>query len=1232
MQIYKETAIGGFLPDVKVNKVILNASSAEIYQRNPHIDHPSEAATSSNDTNDNLVVSLNMHIRDHGGYESLGTWFNNIEIEKYLRIRIIQIFNPENGLTGFQTATQAQATLNGLSRSEKYSAIANMLLNSLDMGIYGIKPESATQVVLHSIPVYSAQYDLSGDEVKLPYAVVDSGGRKYYDVSFEQTFILPTNDPQNLYYMVYTQVDAGALANDFGFTVKGLGGGLIDELGSIMGDVNFATVYTDGNLKKTSKFFLTPGGELYSGPIHYHNTQGYMAGAVHKPGGNDEEHFPLTVVKTENTKIHDNRQIDRYDDFIADLFYNFKKQLNIPKTITMNSQDFLDLDTTAYASNPLMTFDSHSNPRFTFSINMLQLAREMFLYGGLLRKEPAGGELNKMASKIIFQLTHIIGIELYRQRVDGGSTSEDHPEELIAELFAPELDAIGRVVHPGVSSLQHLINVRDETESVLNKFAMSTVIHNIIRRGQIPPSKNKFASAGRRSQATIRDISKDVQLNNTTKKIRTFAVTDLTAKNSPGAHYQYRIKMKIYDGSIKYLKGRISSALKHRKGLVDYLTEANFPGNFDGSKKQFTSQYRQRRQSAMIKVVNNATNSLQGLFQAVQAASADNSSFSTQEAASLLNQLRPHVIPQSGTPDGISVFLGIYDKILTKVIRMSGLKNIKLEGTAHDDKMFDSNGTFKEVVEISIPFKNNHRGEPAIVKMPKNDSSSLAFEFFADNFIGSGGGLDDAPLEGISYSVTHNNAAIHDINKINKLITINSNQFEDMRTREISKYFSNDSSESRVFNPGVSPGGPGTTSMITFNPYSPPQNFRTFITPHALRNYKPPTKQRGIRKKLYVSYGQISNSRLMLDILLLILIANKLDIDVSAASNMVRQSNSTTITKRNVKRYLLIRIATSMGIFSSQAVLNDVAGSLQDFSPLSEDENQELTPDAISQLGINEHTQDGDSSFGVDLDEDMNKLMQDILSYTIYERVLFPENAVKQKLKSYNAAAGFNQFHQKVLELDAKDDFSNGVLGAQVHFVHVLPPQIQYLFMRDTKTQEDGTFGQTSDSINDIYATNADNAFEGQSLDYHNISMFSLHNTNIYRLYYIEGYEVNTSSNLLDMKKPIVKGLGPSAVYSHNNAGKSLMCYMKRYEDPMFTINLEDLLDISVMNSCFMVDVPAQAGQVSNSPTSEEPIEETPQPQPFDGAALVEGNDHDIYIGGGAITIPLNDKTLGGYK
>ncbi len=122
MNIHPQTAVGGFLPDVKINKIILNASSAEIKQRYPHIDHPSEAATASNDTSDNLHVSLGMFIRDEGAVDTVGSWFTNLEIEKYMQITCIQVFNTENGLTGFKNAAQAQNTLNNLDRVGRYRA------------------------------------------------------------------------------------------------------------------------------------------------------------------------------------------------------------------------------------------------------------------------------------------------------------------------------------------------------------------------------------------------------------------------------------------------------------------------------------------------------------------------------------------------------------------------------------------------------------------------------------------------------------------------------------------------------------------------------------------------------------------------------------------------------------------------------------------------------------------------------------------------------------------------------------------------------------------------------------------------------------------------------------------------------------------------------------------------------------------------------------------------------
>ncbi len=135
MNIHPQTAVGGFLPDVKINKIILDASSADIKQRYPHIDHPSEAATASNDTSDNLHVSLGMFIRDEGAVDTVGSWFTNLEIEKYMQITCIQVFNPENGLSGFKNAIQAQNTLNNLDRVGRYRALMRLVAKAKYLGV-----------------------------------------------------------------------------------------------------------------------------------------------------------------------------------------------------------------------------------------------------------------------------------------------------------------------------------------------------------------------------------------------------------------------------------------------------------------------------------------------------------------------------------------------------------------------------------------------------------------------------------------------------------------------------------------------------------------------------------------------------------------------------------------------------------------------------------------------------------------------------------------------------------------------------------------------------------------------------------------------------------------------------------------------------------------------------------------------------------------------------------------
>ena len=78
---------------------------------------------------------------------------------------------------------------------------------------------------------------------------------------------------------------------------------------------------------------------------------------------------------------------------------------------------------------------------------------------------------------------------------------------------------------------------------------------------------------------------------------------------------------------------------------------------------------------------------------------------------------------------------------------------------------------------------------------------------------------------------------------------------------------------------------------------------------------------------------------------------------------------------------------------------------------------------------------------------------------------------------------------------------------------------------------------------------------------------------------------------------------------------------------------LEDVLDVPVMNKYFMVQAPANAGQVDSSPTTEDPPAEENFVPPFEGAALVPSDDaEELSVDNSGASIVIDNPTLGGYR
>jgi len=75
------------------------------------------------------------------------------------------------------------------------------------------------------------------------------------------------------------------------------------ESGNHTGVTTVENVLEDGKVKTKASSYYLPSGELWSGPVHYHESKGWMAGPVHT----SRAHPALTEVVHNNTRIHDYR-------------------------------------------------------------------------------------------------------------------------------------------------------------------------------------------------------------------------------------------------------------------------------------------------------------------------------------------------------------------------------------------------------------------------------------------------------------------------------------------------------------------------------------------------------------------------------------------------------------------------------------------------------------------------------------------------------------------------------------------------------------------------------------------------------------------------------------------------------------------------------------------------------------------------------------------------------------
>ena len=509
--------------------------------------------------------------------------------------------------------------------------------------------------------------------------------------------------------------------------------------------------------------YYTPSGKVWSGEYHINPNSGTpMAGSEHQQGNTLENdpnpHFPLVASKIKNLKVQDMRVKKRVESFLPSILHDIKNNLahKTLKNMSVNhlSQDPINkamfnatqkngVDTNEYISPPMITHDPLGNPRFVFSLDMIKLIKENFIFGKLLSRTTYSGALNtQQIESDVFSYNPIKKIQVTRQKIKNGVVQVDSPEAIIATGEPMSANS-----HTMTSQMFKAYNtiLAHETSKYEIQYGDAARMAKLIDLGahdnDFPPYYDPGYTGPKliTDEGTITDISKDLKLNSSARKTRTFTVVDLSAKRFPNQDFKYKVKILFEDTTLKVAKETLEHSLTNRQYFDLYMNLVQSPNMYDIQSESLTENFLALHKDTALgyaQKMQTSFNKIMRFIRGMTAADNPSSLFGENLSDSLFSFIHPY----SATPNSIRAYLEIYDALLSIVKDATGLKNFTktdsdIDGSVSKIKV-DSSGYNGN---ISLEFRLERGSENFLTSAAKKRSEvtytqPLKHDMFFDMF------------------------------------------------------------------------------------------------------------------------------------------------------------------------------------------------------------------------------------------------------------------------------------------------------------------------------------------------------------------------------------------------------------------------------------------------------------------------------------------------------------------
>ena len=632
--VSQEQLLGNLIPDVYINGITLSTSGSPIKEENPHIQHERERDRPKLKQSEQLVVTVDLSLKERLNTDLISSWFAEQDFTKYLKIKMIQSRNEL--ITKYLTEEKSSIVYPHQEWKEKTQGMVETRILSVDKDVIG-----------------------DGSNLTQHRSYIDQDGTSIHDITYRAVFYIPEEQPSHLTYFAVSYLDMDALIKDYDLSVDD------NTLNLMNGKVCSDMIIHKGEIISSAWVYRTKDGLIWSGAVHNDNGK-IMSGAMPS-----FESQPLQKIKVTNSKIQDFRDVKEIEKLKIDLSV-FENTLSTQKNkIKLKNNDNTDVKRKkTYFTDIHVSRDSDGSARFTFGVDFKQYVKDNSIYGKLFENT------SSRIRKGIFQSAKIRTMKVYRRRVRNVQTQNRLGSAWHGEVIWDRHETPVLVVASGEKNRGQFRKRRSNIGSIkeIQYTLNSPTDVEDMRFFTVMDRQIKDVTDGHYQYGVEIEVE-DGSFNYLNSWVSRLS----KEKRELGEYLERGSKL----GMTKFLSAVDDPHIDHEMERAKSLRDSD--GNYEPTSNRFTKKFFESEQERYRGNLKQAPWN-KAPWEYLTAVQVMTAAFTTHKSwYKMYNSLLRMVNPQTGNPRGIAALISLYDNLISKIQRVlaqdSGTRTVRaIEG------------------------------------------------------------------------------------------------------------------------------------------------------------------------------------------------------------------------------------------------------------------------------------------------------------------------------------------------------------------------------------------------------------------------------------------------------------------------------------------------------------------------------------------------------------------------